>query len=235
MMKRGKRYAEALEKVDRTNLYTLAEAVEALKGAAYAKFDESVEFAARLNVDPKKADQQVRGTVVLPHGTGRTVRILVLTRGEKEKEAQEAGADHVGSDEYINKIKEGWAEFDVAIATPDIMSEVGKLGKILGPRGLMPNPKSGTVTFDVAKAVGDAKAGKVEYRVDRAANIHVAVGKVSFPSERLVENARTLLGELLRAKPAAAKGQYIKSMTLSSTMGPGIRIDHAAEVAAMKM
>jgi large subunit ribosomal protein L1 len=235
MMKRGKRYAEALEKVDGTNLYTLAEAVEALKGAAYAKFDESVEFAARLNVDPKKADQQVRGTVVLPHGTGRTVRILVLTRGEKEKEAQEAGADHVGSDEYINKIKEGWAEFDVAIATPDIMSEVGKLGKILGPRGLMPNPKSGTVTFDVAKAVGDAKAGKVEYRVDRAANIHVAVGKVSFPSERLVENARTLLGELLRAKPAAAKGQYIKSMTLSSTMGPGIRIDHAAEVAAMKM
>ena len=234
-MKRGKRYAEALEKVDRTNLYTLAEAVEALKGAAYAKFDESVEFAARLNVDPKKADQQVRGTVVLPHGTGRTVRILVLTRGEKEKEAQEAGADHVGSDEYINKIKEGWAEFDVAIATPDIMSEVGKLGKILGPRGLMPNPKSGTVTFDVAKAVGDAKAGQVEYRVDRAANIHVAVGKVSFPSERLVENARTLLGELLRAKPAAAKGQYIKSMTLSSTMGPGIRIDHAAEVAAMKM
>ena len=234
-MKRGKRYAEALEKVDRTKLYSLAEAVEALKGAAYAKFDESVEFAARLNVDPKKADQQVRGTVVLPHGTGRTVRILVLTRGEKEKEAQEAGADYVGSDEYINKIKEGWAEFDVAIATPDIMSEVGKLGKILGPRGLMPNPKSGTVTFDVAKAVGDAKAGKVEYRVDRAANIHVAIGKASFPSEQLVQNARTLLGELLRAKPAAAKGQYIKSMTLSSTMGPGIRIDHAAEVAAMKM
>lgn len=235
MMKRGKRYAEALEKVDRTRLYTLTEAVEALKGAVYAKFDESVEFAARLNVDPKKADQQVRGTVVLPHGTGRTVRILVLTRGEKEKEAQEAGADHVGSDEFINKIKEGWAEFDVAIATPDIMSEVGKLGKILGPRGLMPNPKSGTVTFDVAKAVSDAKAGKVEYRVDRAANIHVAIGKVSFPSERLLENARTLLGELLRAKPAAAKGQYIKSLTLSSTMGPGIRIDHAAEVAAMKM
>jgi large subunit ribosomal protein L1 len=235
MMKRGKRYAEALEKVDRTKLYTLAEAVEALRGAVYAKFDESVEFAARLNVDPKKADQQVRGTVVLPHGTGRTVRILVLTRGEKEKEAQEAGADYVGSDEYISKIKEGWAEFDVAIATPDIMSEVGKLGKILGPRGLMPNPRSGTVTFDVAKAIGDAKAGKVEYRVDRAANIHVAIGKVSFPSERLVENARTLLGELLRAKPAAAKGQYIKSMTLSSTMGPGIRIDHAAEVAAMKM
>jgi large subunit ribosomal protein L1 len=234
-MKRGKRYVAALEKVDRSKLYTLAEAVEALKAAAFAKFDESVEFAARLNVDPKKADQQVRGTVVLPHGTGRTVRILVLTRGEKEKEAQEAGADYVGSEEYINKIKDGWAEFDVAIATPDIMSEVGKIGKILGPRGLMPNPKSGTVTFDVAKAVGDAKAGKVEYRVDRAANIHVAIGKVSFPADQLVENARTLLGELLRARPAAAKGQYIKSMTLSSTMGPGIRLDHAAEVAAMKM
>lgn len=234
-MKRGKRYVAALEKMDRSRLYTLAEAVEALKAAAFAKFDESVEFAARLNVDPKKADQQVRGTVVLPHGTGRTVRILVLTRGEKEKEAQEAGADYVGSEEYINKIKEGWAEFDVAIATPDIMSEVGKIGKILGPRGLMPNPKSGTVTFDVAKAVKDAKAGKVEYRVDRAANIHVAIGKVSFPADQLVENARTLLGELLRARPAAAKGQYIKSVTLSSTMGPGIKLDHAAEVAAMKM
>lgn len=234
-MKRGKRYVAALEKVDRSKLYTLAEAVEALKAAAFAKFDESVEFAARLNVDPKKADQQVRGTVVLPHGTGRTVKILVLTRGEKEKEAQEVGADYVGSEEYINKIKEGWAEFDVAIATPDIMSEVGKVGKILGPRGLMPNPKSGTVTFDVAKAVKDAKAGKVEYRVDRAANIHVAIGKVSFPADQLVENARTLLGELLRARPAAAKGQYIKSMTLSSTMGPGIKLDHAAEVAAMKM
>jgi large subunit ribosomal protein L1 len=234
-MKRGKHYTAALEKVDRSKLYTLAEAVETLKGAAFAKFDETVEFAARLNVDPKKADQQVRGTVVLPHGTGQTVRILVLTRGEKEKEAQEAGADYVGSDEYIGKIQEGWTEFDVAIATPDIMSEVGKLGKILGPRGLMPNPKSGTVTFDVAKAVNEAKAGKVEYRVDRAANIHVAIGKVSFPSEQLVANARTLLGELLRAKPAAAKGQYIKSLTLSSTMGPGIRLDHAAEIAAMKM
>lgn len=234
-MKRGKHYTAALEKVDRSRLYTLAEAVEALKGAAFAKFDETVEFAARLNVDPKKADQQVRGTVVLPHGTGQTVRILVLTRGEKEKEAQEAGADYVGSDEYIGKIQEGWTEFDVAIATPDIMSEVGKLGKILGPRGLMPNPKSGTVTFDVGKAINEAKAGKVEYRVDRAANIHVAIGKVSFPSEQLVANARTLLGELLRAKPAAAKGQYIKSLTLSSTMGPGIRLDHAAEIAAMKM
>jgi large subunit ribosomal protein L1 len=233
-MKRGKRYTAALEKVDRTKLYALAEAVEALKAAAFAKFDETVEIAARLNVDPKKADQQVRGTVVLPHGTGRTVRILVLTRGEKEKEAQEAGADYVGSEEFITKINEGWTEFDVAIATPDIMGEVGKLGKILGPRGLMPNPKSGTVTFDVAKAVKDAKAGKVEFRVDKAGNVHVAVGKLSFTAEHLVENARVLLGELLRAKPAAAKGQYVKNLSLSSTMGPGLRIDHAAEVAALK-
>jgi large subunit ribosomal protein L1 len=234
-MKRGKRYNAALEKVDRLKLYPLAEAIEVLKGAAFAKFDESVEFAARLNVDPKKADQQVRGTVVLPHGTGRTVRILVLTRGEKEKEAEEAGADHVGSTEYIEKIKGGWTDFDVAIATPDMMGEVGKLGKILGPRGLMPNPKSGTVTFDVAKAVTDAKAGKVEYRVDKAGNIHVGIGKISFPAAHIVENARTLLGELLRVKPTAAKGQYIKSLTLTSTMGPGVRVDHAAEVAAIKM
>jgi large subunit ribosomal protein L1 len=233
-MKRGKRYTTALEKVDKTKLYSLAEAVETLKAAAFAKFDESVEIAARLNVDPKKADQQVRGTVVLPHGTGRTVRVLVLTRGEKEKEAEEAGADYVGSEEFITKINEGWTDFDMAIATPDIMSEVGKLGKILGPRGLMPNPKSGTVTFDVAKAVKDAKAGKVEFRVDKAGNVHVAIGKISFPAEHIVENARVLLGELLRAKPAAAKGQYVKNLSLSSTMGPGMRIDHAAEVAALK-
>jgi large subunit ribosomal protein L1 len=234
-MRRGKRYNAALEKVDGSKLYSLAEAIGVLKEAAFAKFDETIEFAARLNVDPKKADQQVRGTVVLPHGTGRTIRVLVLTRGEKEKEAQEAGADHVGSNEYIEKIKGGWTDFDVAIATPDLMGEVGKLGKILGPRGLMPNPKSGTVTFDVAKAVTDAKAGKVEYRVDKAGNIHVAIGKVSFPAEHIADNARALLGELLRVKPATAKGQYIRSMTLASTMGPGIRIDHAAEVAALKM
>ncbi len=234
-MKRGKRYRTALEKVDRTKPLSFEEAAKLIKELAFAKFDETVEFAARLNVDPKKADQQVRGTVVLPHGTGRKVTVLVLTRGEKEKEAAEAGADYVGSTEYIEKIKEGWTDFDVAIATPDMMSEVGKLGKILGPKGLMPNPKSGTVTFDVAKAVRDAKAGKVEYRVDKAGNIHVAIGKVSFPVEHIVENARTLLSELLRAKPAAAKGQYIRSVTLSSTMGPGIKIDHAAEVAALKM
>jgi large subunit ribosomal protein L1 len=167
--------------------------------------------------------------------TGKLVRFLVLTRGEKEKEASEAGAEHVGSNEFIEKIKEGWTDFDVAIATPDIMGEVGKLGKILGPRGLMPNPKAGTVTFDVGKAVQDAKAGKVEFRVDKSANVHVSIGKVSFTNGDLMDNARALLGELLRLKPAAAKGQYIKSLTLSSTMGPGVRVDHASEVAALKM
>lgn len=234
-MKRGKRYLAAVEKADRAKVYPMEEAVKVVKEAANAKFDESVEFAANLNVNPKKADQQVRGTVVLPNGTGKSVRVLVLTRGEKEKEAQEAGADHVGSDEFLGKIKEGWTDFDVAIATPDMMGEVGKLGKILGPRGLMPNPKAGTVTFEVAKAVKDAKAGKVEFRVDKAGNIHVAVGKVSFSDADLVQNAKALLGELVRLKPAAAKGQYIRSLTLSSTMGPGVRVDHAAEVAALKV
>jgi large subunit ribosomal protein L1 len=234
-MKKGKRYLAAMEKADRTKVYPIEEAVGLVKESASAKFDESVDIAANLNVDPKKADQQVRGTVVLPHGTGKSVRILVLTRGEKEKEAGEAGADYVGSNDYIEKIKEGWTDFDVAIATPDIMGEVGKLGKILGPRGLMPNPKAGTVTFDVAKAVKDAKAGKVEFRVDKAGNVHVSIGKVSFTKENLVDNARALLGELLRLKPPAAKGQYIKSLTLSSTMGPGVRVDHGSEIAEMKL
>jgi large subunit ribosomal protein L1 len=233
-MKHGKRYTASMEKVDREKLHSLAEAVALIKDTASAKFDESVEFAANLNVNPKKPDQQVRGTVVLPHGTGREMKVLVITRGEKEKEAQEAGADFVGSDEYIAKIQEGWTDFDVTIATPDVMGEVGKLGRILGPRGLMPNPKTGTVTFEVARAVKEAKAGKVEYRVDRGGNIHVGIGKVSFSGEQLAENARALLSELLRAKPAAAKGQYIKSMTLSSTMGPGVKVDHAAEVAAIR-
>lgn len=234
-MKRGKRYNRALELIDKSKLYSLDEAADLLKKTATARFDESVEFAARLNVDPKKADQQVRGTVVLPHGTGKSVRVLVLTRGEKEKEAKEAGADFVGSDEYIAKIKEGWTDFDVAIATPDLMGEVGKLGKILGPRGLMPSPKTGTVTFDVAKAVRDAKAGKIEFRVDKAGNIHVAIGKVSFPATHIADNARALISELLRLRPASTKGQYIKSVTLSSTMGPGIKVDHMAEIAALKM
>jgi large subunit ribosomal protein L1 len=234
-MKRGKRYVAASGKVDRARVYSMDEAVGLVKEAATAKFDETVDFVANLNVDPKRADQQVRGTVVLPNGTGKSVRVLVLTRGEKEKEAQEAGADHVGSDEFLGKIREGWTDFDVAIATPDMMGDVGKLGKILGPRGLMPNPKAGTVTFDVGKAVKDAKAGKVEFRVDKAGNVHVAIGKVSFSGAQLVENAKALLGELVRIKPAAAKGQYIKSLTLSSTMGPGVRVDHASEVSALKM
>lgn len=234
-MMRGKRYAKTVELIDRSKLYSLDEAADLIKKVATAGFDESVEFAARLNVDPRKADQQIRGTVILPHGTGKSVRVLVLTRGEKEKEALESGADFVGSDEYISKIKEGWTDFDVAIATPDLMSEVGKLGKILGPRGLMPSPKAGTVTFDVAKAVKDTKAGKIEFRVDKAGNIHAVIGKASFPSSHIAENARALISELLRLRPVSTKGQYIKSLTLSSTMGPGIKVDHMAEIAALKM
>jgi len=227
-MKPGKRYREGAAKIDRTREYPIEEAIEVLKGLPVAKFDETVEFSARLGVDPKHADQQVRGTVLLPHGTGKTIRVLVLTRGEKEQEAKSAGADHVGSAELVEKIKEGWFDFDIAIATPDMMGEVGKLGKLLGPRGLMPNPKSGTVTFDVAKAVKEAKAGKIEYRVDKGANIHVPVGKMSFDKQKLVENVKTLAQELLRAKPASAKGKYIRSMYISSTMGPSLAIDAAS-------
>lgn len=224
-MKHGKKYDEAATSIDGEKLYSLEEAVSIVKDASFAKFDETVEIAANLGVDPRHADQQVRGTVVLPHGTGRSVRVLVLARGEKEKEASEAGADHVGADEYVPKIQEGWLEFDVAIATPDMMGEVGKLGRILGPRGLMPNPKSGTVTFDVGKAVRDAKAGKIEYRVDKGANIHVPVGKVSFEAGKLTENVRVVVQELIRAKPSSAKGRYIKNLSISSTMGPGVKLD----------
>jgi large subunit ribosomal protein L1 len=227
-MKPGKRYRESAAKVDRTREYPIDEAVEVLKSFPPSKFDETVEFSANLGVDPKHADQQVRGTVLLPHGTGKTIRVLVLTRGEKEQEAKNAGADSVGSVEFIEKIKEGWFEFDVAIATPDMMGEVGKLGKLLGPRGLMPNPKSGTVTFDVAKAVREAKAGKIEYRVDKGANIHVPVGKMSFEKQKLVDNIKALAQELIRAKPSSAKGKYIKSMYISSTMGPSLAIDTAS-------
>lgn len=234
-MKRGKNYVAASEKVDKAKEYSFGEAARILKDAAYVKFDETVEFAARLNVDPKKADQQVRGTVVLPHGTGRSMSVLVFTKGDKEKEAEAAGADFVGSDDLVEKIKGGWTDFDVAIATPDMMSEVGKLGKILGPRGLMPNPKTGTVTFEVEKAVREAKAGKVEYRVDKAGNIHVGIGKISFTPEQISENAKALLGELLRAKPAASKGQYVKGLTLTSTMGPGVRVDFGTEIADLKL
>ena len=227
-MKPGKRYRESAAKVDATREYPIDEAVEVLKSFPSSKFDETIEFSARLGVDPKHADQQVRGTVLLPHGTGKTIRVLVLTRGEKEQEAKNAGADSVGSVEFIEKIKEGWFEFDVAISTPDMMGEVGKLGKLLGPRGLMPNPKSGTVTFDVAKAVREAKAGKIEYRVDKGANIHVPVGKMSFEKQKLVDNIKALAQELIRAKPSSAKGKDIKSMYISSTMGPSLAIDTAS-------
>jgi large subunit ribosomal protein L1 len=205
--------------------------IGALKKTASAKFDETVELCTKLNVDPRHADQVVRGTVVLPHGTGRSIRVLVLAKGDKEREAQDAGADFVGPD-YVEKIKEGWLEFDAVVATPDMMGEVGKLGRILGPRGLMPNPKAGTVTFDVAKAVGDLKAGKIEFRVDRGGNVHGPIGKASFEAGKLEENARALLNEIVRAKPSGAKGQYVKSITLSTTMGPGLKLDPLTAVAA---
>lgn len=226
-MTHGKRYQQASAQVDRENRYPLKEAFELVKENATTKFDETIEMALRLGVNPKRADQVVRGTVVLPHGTGKKVSVLVLAKGEKEKEAEEAGADYVGSDEYIEKINGGWTDVDVIIATPDMMSSVGKLGKILGPRGLMPNPKSGTVTFEVEKAVKDVKAGKIEYRVDKTGIIHVPVGKKSFDAEQLVNNATAFLLAILKARPASAKGQYLRSAVVSSTMGPGVKLDTA--------
>jgi large subunit ribosomal protein L1 len=231
-MKRGKRYTQAAEKINRDAVYDVDAAVKLVKEAATAKFDETIELSAQLSVDPRQADQQVRGTVVLPHGTGRTVRVLVLARGEKEREARDAGADHVGADEFLPKLQQGWADIDVIISTPDLMGEVGKLGRVLGPRGLMPNPKSGTVTFDVAKAVRDVKAGKVEYRVDKNANLHVPIGKKSFDADKLAENLRVLLHEIVRAKPAASKGKYIMSLSISSTMGPSVKLDSAIVTSA---
>ncbi len=226
MPKRGKRYQEAIKQVDRTKQYDPAEAMELLKKLASAKFDETVEAAVRLGVDPRHADQQVRGAMVLPHGTGKTRTVLVFAKGDKAKEAEQAGADYVGAEDMVEKIqKEGWLEFDAAIATPDMMGLVGRLGRILGPRGLMPNPKTGTVTFDVERAVQEVKAGKIEYRVDKAGNIHVPIGKASFDAQSLAENLRALLEQLIRMKPAAAKGQYIRSVTVSTTMGPGIKIN----------
>jgi len=223
--KHGKKLTEAKKQVDRTRTYELAEAVEMVKQLAPAKFDETVETAVRLGVDPRHADQQVRGAVVLPHGTGKTRTVLVFAKGEKVKEAEVAGADYVGAEDMIAKIQGGWMDFDVAVATPDMMGQVGKIGKILGPRGLMPNPKTGTVTFDVAQAVREVKAGKISYRVDKAGNVHAPVGKVSFDDEKLIENVRTLIDALIRAKPPAAKGQYLKGVSLTSTMGPGVRIN----------
>jgi large subunit ribosomal protein L1 len=226
MASAGKKYQSAAATVERRRLYQPAEAVQAVKEAAFAKFDETVEVAVNLGVDPRHADQIVRGTVVLPHGTGKTIRVLVIAQGDKAKEAEAAGADLVGP-EYIDKIKGGWLDCDVVIATPDMMGQVGPLGRILGPRGLMPNPKSGTVTMDVGRAVKDVKAGKIEFRVDKTGNLHAPIGKVSFAAGQLTENLTAFLDAIVRAKPAAAKGTYVRSVTASSTMGPGIRIDPA--------
>jgi large subunit ribosomal protein L1 len=225
-MKHGKRFRGSVEEVRQMPPSSdVATAVKAIKKYAKAKFDETVEVSARLGVDPRHADQQVRGTVSLPHGTGKTVRVLVIAKGEKVKEAEAAGADFVGSQEMVEKIQGGWLDFDKVVATPDMMGQVGKLGRVLGPRGLMPNPKSGTVTFDVARAVTELKAGQIEFRVDKGGNLHAPVGKSSFDEDKLRENTETFLREVLRLKPAAAKGQYVRSLTLSSTMGPGIKLD----------
>ncbi len=224
MAKRGKRLQEAVKLIEPGKYYSPAEAIALVKKCATAKFDETVEVAMKLGVDPRHADQQVRGTVVLPNGTGRDVRVLVFAKGEKAQEARDAGADFVGDEDLVAKIQGGWTDFDVAIATPDMMGSVGKLGRILGPRGLMPNPKTGTVTFEVAKAVKESKAGKVEFRVNKEAGMHVPIGKVSFSDEQLLENFRTLIDAVVKAKPAAAKGTYIRKLSLSSTMGPGVRV-----------
>jgi len=225
MSAHGKRYTEARSKIERENLYSPAEAVELLKGLPDAKFDETVEAHFRLGLNVRHADQQLRGTLMLPHGTGKTVRVAVFAEGDKAREAEEAGADIVGSADLAKRVEEGFTDFDVAIATPDQMGNVGKLGRVLGPRGLMPNPKTGTVTFDIQKAVSDAKAGKLEYRTDRGANVHLPIGKKSFGERQLLENYAAVVEEIARAKPAAAKGRYIKGITLTTTMGPGLHVD----------
>ena len=233
-MKHGKRYRAAADIARQAGLIRdLAEAVKLVKQTARAKFDETIVISSHLGVDPRHSDQLVRGTVVLPHGTGKRLRVLVLCKGDKVREAQEAGAEFAGAEEFVKKILDGWLDIDAIVATPDMMGEVGKLGRVLGPRGLMPNPKSGTVTFDVTKAVNELKAGKIEFRVDKGSNVHAPVGKASFSEDRLLENARTFLRELLRAKPAATKGHYLMSLTLSSTMGPGISLDPTAVEAAV--
>ena len=224
-MKPSKRKEELLKKIDTNTSYSISEAVQKIKESANAKFDESIDIAMRLGVDPKQADQQIRGTVALPNGTGKKIKVLVITRPEKQDEAKEAGADYVGFEDYLKKIQEGWTDCDVIIATPDVMGELGKLGKILGPKGLMPNPKSGTVTNDLAKAVKEVKGGRIEFRVEKAGIVQAAVGKASFEPKKLEENIHTFINQIIRMKPAASKGHYIKSITLSSTMGPGIKID----------
>jgi len=224
----GKKYREAVKQIDRGRYYSVEEAVDLAKKVAFAKFDETVELDMNLGVDPRKADQMVRGTVVLPHGLGKSKKVVVIASANKVQEAREAGADEVGGDDIVDRIKGGWLDFDALVATPDVMKSVGQLGKILGPRGLMPNPKTGTVTFDVGKAVREVKAGKVEFRVDKTGVIHAPVGKVSFDKDRLAENVKSLIDAVMRAKPATAKGKYVKSAGLSSTMGPGIKLDTAA-------
>lgn len=225
MAKVGKKYAEACKKVDRTKSYSVAEAVALAKETNTVKFDASVEVSFKLNVDPRHADQQIRGAMVLPHGTGKTQKVLVITQGPKEQEAKDAGADFVGGVEMLEEIKKGWFGFDVIVATPNMMGELGKLGRVLGPKGLMPNPKTGTVTMDIAKAVEDIKKGKVEYRVDKDGNINLGIGKVSFDNEKLVENFEAIYNTIVKARPAAVKGTYIKNLTVSTTMGPGIRVE----------
>ena len=228
MAKKSKKMQDALKKVDTTKAYPVAEAVALAKEINFAKFDATVEVAYKLNVDPKKADQQIRGAVVLPNGTGKTQTVLVFAKGEKAKEAEAAGADFVGDDDMVAKIQGGWFDFDVVVATPDMMATVGKLGRVLGPKGLMPNPKTGTVTMDVTKAVEEVKAGKVTYRVDKAGNVHVPIGKVSFDDAKLVENFNTINETLVKAKPSAAKGQYMKNISVTTTFGPGIHVDQAS-------
>ena len=222
----GRKFQAAVAKVDRTRFYTIAEAAGVVKAASFAKFDETVDIAVNLGVDPRHADQVVRGTVVLPHGTGKSVRVLVITQGDRAKQAEDAGADFVGM-EYIQRLKDGWLDCDVIVATPDVMGQLGALGRVLGPRGLMPNPKAGTVTMDVARAVREIKAGKIEFRVDKTGNVHAPIGKVSFPAEKLAENAQAFMDTIVRSKPSAAKGVYVRSATLASTMGPGVRLDTA--------
>jgi large subunit ribosomal protein L1 len=227
MVSRGKKYREMAQKIDRSKKYDLKEAVQLALEGAYVKFDETIDIAVRLGVDPRHADQMVRGTVILPHGIGKEVRLLVFAKGEKEKEALEAGADYAGSDEYIEKIQAGWLEFDKTIATPDMMGSVSKLGRILGPRGMMPNAKLGTVTFDIAKAVNEVKAGKIDFKVEKAGIVHAPMGKVSFGFDKLMENISSFMDTILRLKPPASKGTYLKSIAISTTMGPGIKIDPA--------
>ncbi len=226
MAKKGKKFQAAAAQIDKAKSYSLTDAVELLKKVSFEKFDASVEFAIRLNVDPRKAEQNLRGAMVLPHGTGKTKKVLVFAQGEKVKEAEEAGADYIGDDEIVDKILKGWFDFDTVVATPDMMSKIAKLGRTLGPRGLMPNPKTGTVTMDVAKAINEIKAGKVEYRVDKVGNIHVNIGKVSFEASKLVDNITALYEALVKLRPSTVKGVFVKNLSIASTMGPGIKVDN---------